>query len=671
MRRGCFPGFAREARILLRFIATFVVGVTPIPLWAASTTTTPEAAFLFLLEDPSSIANPALLAANREVLHAARVALCEARQREARQQTSTWEQALAAALPATLRPELRIEVLPTLAAVLAFVPLESAASAAQAWQGQSGQPLLNRLAYSGRLGDPAPDVSGTGTPPAVLSKAHTSSDNAAPCHGKSAQEGRVLAIFDNGAAAEHPWLKAGLGRLHFQPGTPGGPDTPGLRRSHGTAMLGIYAQAALGRSLTTDSAPLLPDLRQPIAIADTLIALAGPETPQGQVALARNLDWMLMASGDRPFPDILNYSQGNGAACVPAETPACADEGWAVISRLLDRASADYAVLIVKSAGNAGFDALRTRVTVPGDSFNALVVGNMHAFDWNECTPGGSRARHRLHRQSSVGARTGPSLIDLVAPGVRIDTAGVDPAWCRRVCEDAEACAFCRRLGHRRPGSDAPHKTNSGTSPAAAVAGVAALRLMQSGLVNPLAVKAVLMNSAEPWDSHGTPVPDVALADCGKVEVSSLHGPASRFATADRQYGLGYLDAARALAGAEHVVVDALAADERRCFALTGDGPWKLTLTWGVQEMSMARHARLALRDLSSGTVAATEHPLDSTLQLGLKGTHAAHASAVAGTAKLSATVIEISQRGAETAATSAVFALAASSSVQRLARCP
>jgi hypothetical protein len=631
----------------------------------------PEAAFLFLLEDRSPIENSALLAANREALHAARVALCEARQHEARRGTSTRVQALEAALPLALRPALRVEVLPTLAALLAFVPLESAASAAHAWQRSSAQPLLEGLAYSGRLGDPVPEVSDTERTAAPLSKAYTSFESAAPCHGKSAQEGRVLAIFDNGAAADHPWLEAGLGRLHFQPGTPGGPDTPGLRRSHGTAMLGIYAQAALGRSLTTDAAPLLPNLREPIAIADTLIALSGPETTEGQVALARNLDWMLTASGDRPFPDLLNYSQGNGPACVLEETPACADEGWAAISRLVDRASADYAVLIVKSAGNAGFDALRTRVTVPGDSFNALVVGNMHAFDWNECTPGGSRAHHRLHRQSSVGARIGPSLIDLVAPGVRIDTAGVDAAWCRRICEDAEACAFCRRLGYRRPGSDVLHKTNSGTSPAAAVAGVAALRLMQSGLVNPLAVKAVLMNTAEPWDSHGTPVPDVALADCGKVDISTLHGPASSLATADRQYGLGYLDAARALAAAEHVVVDTLAAEERRCFALTGDGPWKLTLTWGVQEMSMAQHARLALRDLSSGTVAATEHPLDTTLQLGLKGKRAADTSDVASTAQLPAAVIEISQRGAETTATSAVFALAASASVQRLERCP
>jgi serine protease AprX len=491
------------------------------------------------------------------------------------------------------------------------------------------------------------------------------------CRGRPSREGRVLAIFDNGAAANHPWLNTGLGRLHFQPGTPGGPDSPGLGRSHGTAMLGIYAQAALGLPLTTDGALLLPDLRQPIAIADTLIALAGPENPQGQVALARNLNWMLMASGGRPFPDLLNYSQGNGPICIPEETPACADAGWTPISRLVDRASADYAVLIVKSAGNAGFDATRTRVTIPGDSFNALVVGNMHAFDWDACTPGGARVRHRLHRQSSVGARAGPTLIDLVAPGVRIDTAGVDAAWCKSVCEDAEACAFCRRLGHRRPGSEVLHKRNSGTSPAAAMAGVAALRLMQSGLVNPLAVKAVLMNSAEPWDSHDTPVPDIALADCGKLNSASPHGPATSLVAADRQYGHGYLDAAQALAAAERVVVDRLVAKERVCFALAGEGPWKITLTWAMQQMGKARPARLTLKDLGSGTVIAATHPSDTTLQFGLAAVPERDASRTAGAARLPAPRIEIAQHTPEMPEGATVFALAASTPMQRLAACP
>ena len=194
---------------------------------------------------------------------------------------------------------------------------------------------------------------------------------------------------------------------------------------------------------------------------------------------------------------------------------------------------------------------------------------------------------------------------------------------------------------------------------------------MQSGLVNPLAVKAVLMNGAEPWDSHDTPVPDVALADCGKVDVNSVHGPAKRFVTADRQYGRGYLNAARALAAAKHVVLDTLGAGERRCFALTGEGSWKLTLTWGMQKMSVARPARLTLRDRISGTAAVMGHPLDTTLQLGLKGKRTAGTSSVASTAKSPAAVIEVSQRGAESSETSVVFALAASAPVQRLARCP
>ena len=673
MIRWRFPGLARCVRGCAWFIAALAssfhavhVGAMPSPAPAPK-----DAAFLFLFEDPAPPSMRSLLAANRETLQAARVALCEARWHEARRETSARKNLLQAGLPPALRPHLRVEALPSVAALLAFVPVDSAATAARAWQRPSEDPLLEALTLVSRLGDPAPGASEIPGAAARASGDSGASDNAAPCRGKASRAGRVLAIFDNGAAADHPWLEAGLGRLHFQPGTPGSPDTPGLRRSHGTAMLGIYAQAALGRPLTTDGAPLLPDLRQPIAISDTLIALAGPESPQGQVALARNLDWMLTAAGDRPFPDLLNYSQGNGPMCVPEETAGCADAGWAGISRLVDRASADYGVLIVKSAGNAGYAAAKTRVTVPGDSFNALVVGNMHAFDWNTCTPGGPRAQHRLHRQSSVGARTGPTLIDLVAPGVRIDTAGVDASWCEAVCEHAEACAFCRRLGHRRQGSEVLHKRNSGTSPAAALAGVAALRLMQSGLVSPLAMKAVLMNSAEAWDSHDTPVPDIPLADCGKVNSASPHGPAHTLVVADRQYGRGYLDAARALATAAHVVVDSLAADERRCFALTGEGPWKVTLTWAVQQMRVARPAHLALKDLRSGTAAAAGHSSDTTLQLGLSGD--TDASPLGGTraATARAPLIEITQRAPEIPETAAVFALAASGSMQRLPNCP
>ena len=670
MCRWGFPGSAHRLLIIAAWVASLATSFHASRLAAAPIVAPTEAVFLFLFEDSTPTAGAALRAANREALQAARVALCETRQRETRLTAARRERVLQEALPSFLQQALRVEMLPGLAALLAFVPLDGADIARAAWQDPTKIGPLDGLVFAGRLGDSPPASSIASGVPGLEATATGSADNAV-CSGKPAHAGPVLAIFDNGAAADHPWLKAGLGRLHFQSGTPGGPDSPGLRRSHGTAMLGIYAQAALGLPLRTDGALLLPDVRQPVRISATLIALAGPETPAGQVALARNLDWMVSPAGDRPFPDLLNYSQGNGPVCTPDETPGCPDAGWAAISRLVDRASADYAVLVVKSAGNAGFDAVRTRVTVPGDSFNALVVGNVHAFDWRSCKPGGARAQHRVHRQSSASARRGPSLIDLAAPGVRIDTAGVDAAWCRKVCENDEACAFCRRLGVRQANTGIPVKRNSGTSPAAAIAGVAALRLMQKGLVNPLAVKAVLMNSADAWDSHGIPVPDVALSDCGKVDAASTHGPAKDLVKHDRLYGRGYLDSARALAEAKQVVVGTLESDARRCFALSGGGPWKLTLTWAVQSPRAARPVSLSLRELLPGNGTAAGHRLDNTLQLGIPAGTPARTAEVSGTSAPLSPLIEVARPARTGAGTGSVFALAASTPIRALARCP
>jgi hypothetical protein len=650
-------GLARRVRALVTGMVLALTGMV-----AAAQ----EAAFLLLMEDPSALATAALAASDRASRLSARRALCTAREREATALHALAHTRLGTPLPADVRGQLRVEVLPSLAAVLAFVPQAQATAAARAWH-DTAVAKAPGVAALLRLGDPPSTDPAVSSPqaPRFPRAGNDSGPRAAPasCQGKPSGPGAVLAIFDNGAAADHPWLKRGLGRLHFQPGTPGGTDTPGLRHSHGTAMLGIYAQAALGLPLTTDDAEIAPVITTPFAIADTLIALAGPETGAGQVALARNLDWMLSAPRGRPFPDVLNYSQGNGPLCVPGEGIACADDGWAGITRLLDRAISDYAILVVKSAGNAGYDATRTTMTVPGDSFNALVVGNMHAFDWTRCQPGGPRTRHRAHRHSSVGPRPPAELIDVVAPGVRIDTAGVDPAWCLAVCENPAACDFCARLGRRAPEGDLIRKRNSGTSPAAAMAGVAALRVMQTGVDAPLAVKAVLINSADAWLSNGEPVPLTRAAACAAENPPVPHGPAPTGVHVDRLYGRGYLHPTRAVAEAKQVDTGTLAPGERRCLTAAGPGPWKFTLSWSIHDFAQPGPARLQLRELARDVRVMPTHPTQTTLQLAVT-------PADVGDRHAGRAMIAIERPGDEDAADPTHYALAASAALEKL-ECP
>jgi len=404
--------------------------------------------------------------------------------------------------------------------------------------------------------------------------------------GKAHAGGLTLAIIDLGADSTHPLLRETLGRLRYQPGAPGADGSARLLRSHGTAMAGIYAQLAGGRALSVGEV-VLPWTRLDggLAIAQTLIARAGPETRAGRNEFLRALDWLMTTAAGRVRPDLVNYSQGNGRLCAAAA--ACDDDAWSGVARIVDRL-VDEGVLFVKSAGNRGHAAFNS-MTAPGDTWNGITVGNMHAFDWSSCAPSAARERHKIYATSSVGPAGGPRLLDLVAPGVRVTTTGVDPAWCRTQCREDSAtpCAFCSRLGHPEQARNGHWKTNSGTSPAAAIVGAVALRLHQNGLRDPRLVKAVLINSARAWDSGGAPHPATRAngRGCGTDTNAARHRPWDFGAHYDRSYGWGYVDPQRARAEARHATLGTVAAGEAVCYR-THLEPWqKLTLTWH-------RHAR-------------------------------------------------------------------------------
>ena len=526
-------------------------------------------------------------------------------------------------LPRALRARARFEPLAALDACLVTVPTADGARTGTALRAQIGA-AHSAVLYVAAHGEVA---AGTDAP----------RPPAPPPPGLQLPWRRLtLALVDLGADGSHPWFADVVGRLHYQPGTPGEDGSARLLRSHGTAMLGLYAQLLRGEALTAGGV-VQPWLRLPYlpVVSDTLIAHAGPETRAGRGDLARALNWLMMPDAEHPLPALINYSQGNGRLCEPRRSARCVR--WAGVTRVIDRLVDERGVVIVKSAGNHG-DGPDDTMTVPGESYNAIVVGNMHAFDWSRCAPGAERSTHKIYRTSSVApAAGGRRLLHVVAPGVRMTTAGVNPAWCERQCRAGSAipCAFCPRLG-RADAQGAFIKRNSGTSPAAAVVGALALSLMDRGVRDPRLVKALLINSADGWQSKGAPHPTV-YGDgrgCTTDTHARRHGPLLLGAQYDRSYGYGYVNPARLAAERPYARLDVVHAAGARCYASHLQAGDKLTLVWHRhvgQCSGCGRHGWYRLNRLRLGLYAAQDGSLiagdasvsglDNVLQVALDAT--------------------------------------------------
>ena len=574
-------GVKRESMLLLLWLCGLCL--LPGGVRCATAGTAGAATLLLLLEDAPALRawlagsyrphrDGTQLSARRRAIAAARTAAFAAA-------APAVEDRIRGLLPAEIASHAGLECFPPLHACLVHVTGAERADALAALRaaqaaGQSG--IAHVSAYASSTAHAVPGA---------VARAPRGEAHVVPGSARGAWP-LVLGIIDNGADTTHPLFGGSLGTVHFLPGTPGEARDGRLLRSHGTAMLGIYAGLARGQGLVAGGVPQ-PGYRKlgPLPFSHTLIARAGPENESGQSDLVRVLAWLLAPAGAQPFPDLLNYSQGNGPLCAVETAESCVPTTWSGVTRLIDRAIDESALVVVKSAGNGGYGAATT-MTVPGDTYNGITVGNMHAFDWAGCAPSAGRARHKIYRTSSVApaAGAGPRLLDLVAPGVRIATAGVDPAYCRAQCKLAAQlpCAFCRRLGRPADGQGGFWKTNSGTSPAAAVVGAAAARLMTLGLRDPRLVKAVLINSAQAWTSAGQPHPITRGngQGCARDGAAKDHGPYRAGSHYDRSYGWGYLDVDRALAEYPHARLDAIAPAAGICYRAELAAWDKLTLVW-------------------------------------------------------------------------------------------
>lgn len=273
-------------------------------------------------------------------------------------------------------------------------------------------------------------------------------------------------------------------------------DSPDDLQGHGTHVAGIVAsQGSAGWTSYQGVAKGLASLYN-LKVA----FLTGGPCPSGAISDSRDvLDAIDYITGSTAVR-VLNYSYGSNPQ-------GASDDGFA---RELDRAADLYGLTLIVAAGNEGPPA--NTIASPAYAYNGIAVGN-----W------------AVRGAMSIGSSRGPTTNgrykpDLAAPGSSIYSA--NSRW--------------ETASHYRGAS--------GTSMAAPhIAGAAAL-LRSAGVTNPLAVKALLINTTD----------DVGWA-------------------ADR--GWGYANLTR-LWGQRHWAANALAAGQYRLYRTAATPSLKTTVVW-------------------------------------------------------------------------------------------
>ena len=223
-------------------------------------------------------------------------------------------------------------------------------------------------------------------------------------------------------------------------------------------------------------------------------------------------DWMV----SNYDPEVINLSEGYGRAN---------DVDYSTFDAFFDALVDNHSVLLTKSAGNMGSSGA-TSITHPAPAYNILAVANMD--DMGTISKFDDKIASSSSRGPTLNGRRKP---DIAAPGTDIMSANKN--W---------------------SGTNPDFIEKSGTSMAAPHVAAGALLLTDfRSSDSPIANKAILINTADPWDDNGT------LADTSDdVRVSGSLWNAT--------YGWGYMDLWEAWYNGTDVFTSSVSATTRYKF---------------------------------------------------------------------------------------------------------
>ncbi|STX28822.1 subtilisin-like serine protease [Legionella beliardensis] len=404
----------------------------------------------------------------------------------------------------------------------------------------------------------------------------------------------VIGLIDDGLDPTHPALANKTLIVRKEGGSLYSNFLNGVRSPHGTGVACIYASNNKNYKGIAYGAKKF------------VLGLSGKETPNIEdiMLTMSTLDWMLTRA--KLKPTVINYSMGNGkTAC-----PNCPE--WSGLAKVIDYVVNHEKILWVKSAGNAGYIAptnqapFASTLTVPGDNYNALTVANMNPI----VTENGiaykteNRDKHSIRSTSSRGPTTsGRRKPDLTAPGHSTRTCAPDP--------ETYPFKYTDSMDYK-----SGYRLMTGTSAAAPHVGAAILLIQDAGITNPLAIKALLINSADTWTDNGNEEPY-----SGDIK---NHFPI-RGSQWNRTYGWGYLNMEEAFEQRKNIIEDKVTLEHSSLtydtFLEVGDkvtlvherrvGYFKDNTEWQLSHLS------LELIDKETGEVIAyDDSPIDTVHQV-------------------------------------------------------
>jgi serine protease AprX len=374
-----------------------------------------------------------------------------------------------------------------------------------------------------------------------------------------------------------------------------------VRTPHGTGVAGIVA--------ANDKNSQFQGIVY--GIKNIYSALAGDEDSEGDTLAGLSLTLKNLDELIKNKIDAINYSFGNGnAGCVnyaDCQIYSLLDKNinvldWQPLARVVDYMVDTKGTSFLKSAGNAGWTPstqeapYANTLSTPADSYNAIVVANMDLGDYSVVDENGNPLTHSANRLlphviKSSSSR-GPTVIgrkkpDLTAPGHNTRTAAPNPEVYYDPANFPKFKIYKEKMMYD-PVTQTRLQTGTSTATPFITGSVLLiddyvnkhLKEESSTLTEPMAMKALLINSADSWTDNGQPGPHDFNYVCNTDEPSCGHGPVYH-SEWNRTYGWGYINLYNAFMQKENVILDTILPNGKikQYYVKLAPGE-KITLAW-------------------------------------------------------------------------------------------